>query len=288
MAAIHQFSALGTHWWIELFDQLDEQQRAVIFNDCTLFITQFEAIYSRFKSDSFVSRLNTERVVHDCDDDIITLIRYSKELFSKSNGTFNVLTGDVLEKRGYNASYSFVESTDSGVAGNPITDLIIADTTVSLTAGRLDIGGFGKGYLIDLVAERLKTVHGCTEFLINGGGDLYVTTEHGAPITIHLEHPTEPGISIGSWQIKNQGFAASSPFKRRWKTTTGTTDHIVGTHDDVASYVIAATAGEADAFATTTLLLSETDCQTLATKNHLRLARFNPATNQLWQVNHLE
>ncbi len=284
MSIIHEFPALGTTWWIELFDELSESQRAVIYDDCALFVANFEATYSRFKNNSFVSILNRERTVTDVDPSTITLLRYTKQLYLATAGHFNVLVGDTLEARGYDSTYSFRDSGEASEIGNPITDLIIDDTSVSLLKGKLDIGGFGKGYLIDLVASRLREQYECQYFLINGGGDIYVTSDHDKAITIHLEHPLLPNTSIGAISLKNEGFAASSPFKRRWKTATGETDHIVGQHDEVATYVRATTTAEADAFATTALLMSESACLALAKDNHLQIARFNPATNQLWQT----
>jgi thiamine biosynthesis lipoprotein len=279
------FQALGTTWWVEIFDHMDEKRAAAAIRDCALLSAEFENTYSRFKADSVLSKLNRDRRFENPSQMFRDIVSYGKSLYLRSDGHFNILVGHILESRGYDADYSLVPKGTEETSCNPITDLQLSDTLITLTCGKVDLGGFGKGYLINLMTEQLLT-QGIKYFLINGGGDMYATSDHGEPIKIYLEHPIKPATYLEETSLLNQGFAASSPFKRQWVHDKQVYTHIVSENalEPVASFVKAATAAEADAFATTALLLSETMCQTLCHKETIEIARFNPSTSDFWQT----
>ncbi len=281
------FTALGTTWWIELFDEVDETTRGSAKGTAASCLSTFEAMFSRFLPHSLLSQLNRDRIITNPPPLFIETLSYGQALYAKTGGIFNLLIGDTMTARGYTADYRFIPS---GSLSTPVYDprevLSITPIAVILRAGSLDIGGFGKGYVIDIMAQQLRRL-GVHHFLINGGGDLYVTSEHGAPITIHLEHPTEAGISLGSVQLFNQGFAASSPFKRSWQHKSKLLSHIMledGNVPDVATFVVAQNARDADAFATTCTLTDEATSLSLAKRANLSVARYSPDTNQLWRT----
>jgi len=252
----HTFTidALGTRWWIEIFEDISEERSAVVKDDCASFISTFEANYSRFKSNSYISILNAERELQNPSQELIDLLTFGKTKYLETNTLFNIFTGHIQEAKGYDAEYSFMMSDTIPLPGNPVTDLIISDSKIKLNgSAKIDLGGFGKGYLIDLLADFLKSTHTLKYFLINGGGDIYATSDNEKPIEIHLEHPTKPGTSVGTTTLLNQAFAASSPHKRSWTTPAGTQNHIIGNAGD-SSYIKADSAKEADVLATVKLL----------------------------------
>jgi thiamine biosynthesis lipoprotein len=249
-----------------------------------------EARFSRFLPDSLVSTLNTKRTLTTTDEDLFTLIKLGQEFYTATGGVFNCLLGEHLEAKGYDAQYSFTPKSAPTTFPNPLTDIIIEDETISLTQGKLDLGGYGKGWAIDQVAELLRQ-EGLTEFLINAGGDMYGTSEHGQPITIYLEHPLTQGTYIGSTTILHQGFAASSPYKRQWKHDGKTYTHIIDTIQREeripkvitdAVFVKAKKAVVADAFATTGLLMTPDTLLEIAFDHQLGLAFFNHTENSLF------
>lgn len=278
---VHSFEALGTKWWITVFE--DTPSLDIIFDDIERFSHAFEAKYSRFKHDSQVSILNEQGYLESPDEECQAVFRYGKELYLRTDTHFNFLTGHILEARGYNAEYTFEDNnSDALTPGNPVTDLLISAERIELLHGKVDLGGFGKGYLIDRLAERLRNEHQIESFLINGGGDMYATSDHGKPIPILVEHPTAPKKYLGRLLLMNTGFASSSPFKRIWGPD-GSLSHIVSanhTHK-VATFVLAKTTADADAFATTGLTLDANMLFTLLKKDSLTAATFDPESSQL-------
>ena len=211
------FKALGTTWWIEIFADLNDIQQTEVKDFCLLYASTYEHNYSRFKADSLLSTLNRDRVLLNPSPEFIQLLEYGKQLYLRSDTHFNLLTGHILESKGYDATYSFQDTQSGETPGNPITDLTISTEMIELRHGNIDLGGFGKGYLIDLLAKEFKNTLNLQEFLINGGGDMYATHHNGNAIEIHLEHPIKHGTTIAATNLLNQGFAASSPHRRVWQ-----------------------------------------------------------------------
>jgi thiamine biosynthesis lipoprotein len=284
----YQFQALGTKWWITIYDEKDEETLEAACGSLEGFAQEYEARYSRFKADSLVSILNRERVLEAPSEECRTLLTYGKQLYIRTNTHFNVLTGHVQEARGYDANYSFSPTDELPAPTNPVTDLLIGPDKIELTNGKIDLGGFGKGYLIDEMVTLLQEKHEVHHFLINAGGDMYATSKLGdEPIEILLEHPTKPKHFIGNVaNSRIEAFAASSPFKRIWHTDSKTYSHIITKTGvpELASFVKASTARDADAFATTSLLTDEQELLTLATHEQVDIARYNPATSRIWHT----
>ncbi len=274
-----EIKALGTIWWIEIFTEISATKKQVVYDDLLLFISNFENKYSRFKSDSLITKLNTTGNLENPDQMTINLLHKGQELFTKTDGLFNFLIGEILENRGYDAGYSFTIKETVNTKINALEDLSVSSEAIILTKGRVDLGGFGKGYLIDLIAKELKDTYKLPYFLINGGGDIYATSDNETPITIYLEHPTNPETYIGTTSLLNQGFAASSPHKRQWVVNNKKYNHIVSSENEIkidATFIKAKTAYEADAFATTVLMLDPVEIPSFAMKNDFAVA-FMPA-----------
>ena len=280
---------LGTRFYIEICEEVSPSLLEEITYDTGLFLSRFEENYSRFLPDSKVSFLNRERFFLKPDSEFIAILKYGQNLTRRSHGLFNMLLGSTLEARGYDSNYSFVPSAtkrDNVTIPDPLCDLEINSSSITLHNGNLDLGGFGKGYVIDLLATHLKITHNLKYFLINGGGDMYGTSNYGAPFIIYLEHPLEAQTYLGTTEILNQGFAASSPHKRSWVHNGTTYHHIIHTQTESpttslcdASFVIADTCVEADAFATTALMVETKEFSLIAETNRLAFATYtNPTT----------
>ncbi|HEY0964440.1 MAG TPA: FAD:protein FMN transferase [Candidatus Paceibacterota bacterium] len=280
------FEAIGTVWWIDIFDEITDETLAMVKDRCERFCAQFNERYSRFLPDSLITQLNRERVLTMPDEECRALLLYGKTLYLRSQGAFNYLTGHILEARGYDATYSFKVSPHLSALPvcNPVLDIEITEELIRLHCGNVDIGGYGKGWLIDALVTELTQCE-LRYFLVNGGGDMYATSDHNEPITIYLEHPTQPNTYLISTTLQNEGFAASSPFKRQWTDGGETYTHIVSEipTPQLAVFVKAHSATDADAFTKSALLLREEQLLKLCIEEKISCARFDPSTSELWQ-----
>jgi len=270
---------LGTTWFIEIFDSITPKTLYDAEMRTESFLSSYNAAYSRFLSNSLITRLNTERTLHNPPDVLIDIIRIGQTWFQKTKGVFNILIEEELVRRGYDSNYSFKEKTTNKplTFADPLTDITLTSTSITLSRGRVDLGGYGKGYAIDRVADILQSI-GVRYFLINGGGDIYATTDNGKPITIYLEHPTKEGVFLGETTLAHEAFASSSPYTRQWRGVTTTQNHLVQTNhatpDVIASYVKANSAVEADILATTAAL-----SPSIIKQRNYAIASYNPYTN---------
>ncbi len=278
-------AALGTTWLVELFDEVDTETADETYSLIRRFLSVFEAKYSRFKPDSVISTVNSAKILEHPDETTIELLTLGQQLYRDTGGIFNILIGEHLIARGYDADYSFAPTEEPEIIPSPLESLIITPERITLTAGHIDLGGYGKGYLIDRLADWLHE-RGFKHFLINGGGDMYATSDHGAPVTIYLEHPSAPGTYVAKTTLKNQGFAASSTHKRRWKVSGKEYSHIVDTSaekssnaDEFGIYVKAPEAVTADAWATTLLISDSQSHEVITSQNDAGFACYHPTSN---------
>jgi FAD:protein FMN transferase len=248
--------ALGTEWRFEFFQPVDSRIQRLIYDE----IYRFEALYSRFLSDSFVSLINKNRELSEYTDEFKTLLELGLTYYRQTETVFDISIGNVLEARGYDTDYTFsAKAVDE--KNTPITDLLhIGETIVLQGIGNIDLGGLGKGFLLDKLA-RIFLEHGVEYFLINGGGDIYGTSDHGQPIELLLENPIQPGHTFKSITIYNESLCASSPHKRIWSSEGKQYNHFIGSEseDPVSVFVLAPTATIADMLATTIAIRNDTD-----------------------------
>mgnify|MGYP000040437294 CR=1 FL=1 len=281
MLILDAHPALGTRWWVEVFD--GGVDPTVLAPHLTDRIEAFEARYSRFREDSLVSQLNRTGELIEPPAELLELLTDALYFAEVTDGVFNVLVGAELVRRGYDAHYSLTESEAAPAPPpDPTHALTLSPQRITLTSGSLDLGGFGKGYLIDLLVRELRESWGLAHFLINGGGDVYASSQGGAPLTIHLEDPTTPGHALGAIALFEQGFAASAGNRRRWHGRAGPVTHLVDARDPsappppTATFVVADCAAEADMWATT-LTLSGTS----GAPPGLAWAQYDPETRRL-------
>jgi FAD:protein FMN transferase len=251
MVKLGPFKKLGTMWWFEFFD-IPESNTEPLTERLLTEMDRFEKAYSRFLPDSVVTRLNDSGVLTAPSTEFCALLRIAEKAYIDTKGVFNIAVGNYLEQTGYDAQYSFESKGATPVVPVLSEVLVVDDTQITLKNGaRIDLGGFGKGYLIDRLAELLVNEKWSAQFLINGGGDMYVTHDVGSPITIGLQHPQNDS-QVGSLPLQDMGFAASSPYLRRWKDQHNKVHHhLVGNADAGAVYVVGPDALTADIWATT-------------------------------------
>tara|TARA_B100000745_G_scaffold292321_1_gene233052 strand:+ start:1299 stop:2177 length:879 start_codon:yes stop_codon:yes gene_type:complete len=250
---LQPIEALGTIWHIEFFEEVTDDE--TIRKDIARWLAEFESRYSRFRSDSWLSILNRTGEYIAPHPQFVDLLTCALEYYHTTEGVFNVAVGEQLTKSGYDAAYSFTAAAELPPVPALPEVLVITADKISLQSGLLDLGGIGKGYAIDKLAEYLQREWGLHFFLINGGGDIYATSDHNKPVTITLAHPDDRNMAIGTVDLTNTGFAVSSPQLRRWNDPqTGKSHNHLLTKHTVTSYVVAPNTAAADVWATVSCL----------------------------------
>jgi FAD:protein FMN transferase len=250
LPARYPFSALGTAWQIDTAEPLTSSLKTAIAQR----IEAFDMTYSRFREDSLIHQIATTPGTYRLPPDAPALFDFYRELYTLTDGAVTPLIGSMLERAGYDATYSLTPREQLPL---PAWDdvLTITDTELITTAPiTIDVGAAGKGYLVDTIAKLLDQ-HGVTDYVIDASGDLI---HRGATTHIvGLEHPFEPGNVIGTVPVENQSLCASATTRRAWGNGL---HHVFNPHtqrpveDITATWVLANSTMLADGLATALFL----------------------------------
>lgn len=270
MIQIKEIAALGTHWWFDLFDTPASKEQEVTDRIIER-LRAFERRYSRFLNTSLIGILNRTGTLENPTDELISLLKFGQKLYTDTNGAFNFLSAHTQVTRGYGSPETVRRAAHNSAPADPTADLAIGERQITLSRGAVDLGGFGKGWIIDDIARILRTSLKTRHFLINGGGDIYATTlPDGSPIDILIEHPTEKNRFIAKVPLRNRGFAGSGTHKRRWQNSGAQHHHIIAQHTaDTAAHIVAETAVTADVFATLACAVAPQDAPKMLKENNL-------------------
>jgi thiamine biosynthesis lipoprotein len=213
----HRFRAMGTE--IELLVEADEATSAL--GAAEEEFHRLEALLSRFRDNSELSRLNAEGSLA-AGPDLLRVVELAIAANERTGGRFDITIYDALVAAGYDRSFELLpaDAAEAGAAsaGRP-TGVRMEDGVIQLDAGvRLDLGGIGKGYTCDRAAEVLATAGPC---LVNAGGD--IATRAGT-WTVGVETAT------GSLTLELSGgsaLATSGRDLRRWRRAGRELHHLI-------------------------------------------------------------
>ena len=181
----HRFRAMGTE--IELLVEASEATSALAAAEEEFH--RLEALLSRFRDDSELSRLNATGSLA-AGPDLLRVVELALVANTRTDGRFDITIHDALVAAGYDRSFEFVAADDATPVSPPLWrsgGVEVRDGVIFLDDGiRLDLGGIGKGYACERAAEILATAGPC---LVNAGGD--IATRAGA-WTVAVETASEP------------------------------------------------------------------------------------------------
>jgi thiamine biosynthesis lipoprotein len=191
---------------------------------------QWEECFSRFRSDSQLSRLNAAAGAAVRGEDVVLdLLDAVKVAVRHTGGRFDPSVLPALEAIGYDRSIERVGSSPRLAAGEPQPaagprgwDSVRIDRPggeVQLPPGmRIDLGGVAKGAFVDRLASELRSwPGGC----VDAGGDLLVwgSPPDGDRWRIGIEDPFQPerdALVAGILDCRVVGVATSGTYCRRW------------------------------------------------------------------------
>lgn len=179
---------------------------------------RFEARFSRFRPTSELTVFNqgTGGLVSS---QLFALLSTCATYYHATDGIFDPTVLPTLEDLGYPGA-STGERTSASSLG--FDQVILDPATQSAKKPRdvkLDLGGIGKGYAVDMVTQELYTF-GYTNFLVDAGGDIYAAgtnEEAGYPFwAIDVENPAQPRQSLATVLLRDEAIATSGRNRRTW------------------------------------------------------------------------
>jgi thiamine biosynthesis lipoprotein len=244
------FEAIGTKWHIDIYRELDEAEKSDLFSKIKDRIDIFDKTYSRFRTDSLVTKMSKESGVFTLPPDAEPMLSLYRDLYVRTDGLVTPLIGNLISDAGYDAQYSLKQKNK--LEKPPTWDEAMDYQHPTLLIKKpvlLDFGAAGKGYLVDLVGKVLEE-NNINEYCIDAGGD--ILHKAAKMIRIGLEDPEDTKKVIGVGILGNGSICGSAGNRRKWGDFT----HIINPRtltsptEIIAVWVMADTALLADAIAT--------------------------------------
>lgn len=211
----HSFEAIGTQWTVDVYQEMTKVEDAELLQYILSRIDAYDRVYSRFRSDSVVSKMAHEAGEYQLPPDSDALFALYEQLYELTEGTFTPLIGSVLVAAGYDSSYSLRPTK----LQQPLTwEEVLRFSNQCVTLKKpaiLDFGAAGKGHLVDIISSLLKR-QGMTEFCVDASGDIFYATEGTEQLRVGLENPNNFEQVVGVASIINQSICGSAGNRRKW------------------------------------------------------------------------
>lgn len=272
----HEFKAIGTE--IAISAALDPGQQHLLL-EAQKAIFDFEKRFSRFVAGNELSLLNDS---NDEEQEVSVLmadmLTEAKRYYLETGTIFDPTIIGSLESAGYDRSFDKIIANQDGLKDvlpkNPIkpyerqfrlSDLDISGQTVRRPRGlRIDLGGIGKGYIVDLLGSGIFS--GVSDYWISAGGDIIASGSQpgGQGWNIGVQNPTSPEDDAFSIDTKGAklGIATSGIIKRQgsgWNHIIDPRTGLPVANDILSVTAISSSAMRADIFAKTVLILGDED-----------------------------
>ena len=210
------FRAMGTT--IELHVEADDATAA--FDAAEAEFERLEQVMSRFRPDSELSRLNDAGSL-EVSSDLAEVVELALAARERTGGRFDPTVHDAVVGAGYDRTFDELPPARDGDARPApcLGDVAVAGRRVSIAPGfRLDLGGIGKGYAAERVAELLALAG---PSLVSAGGDVAV---RGVPAEGIWPVAVDDELTLG---LEHGGLATSGTERRRWRVGGAVQHHLI-------------------------------------------------------------
>ena len=221
-----EFSGLGTTWAV-LIDE--DTIPAHLLQEVNDLASEFEQKYSRFIPDSEISKINDiADGHHTISPELVQMLAFGLRLKNETGSAFDPNVAHVLEDYGYDRHLSLQRKRATQKRRKRGRFWLDGNTLITRGEVKLDLGSWGKGFLIDQIGSYLRG-RGVKYFLVDGGGDMYGTAKRdGSRWNVALEHPIAADEAFGVIDLRRQAIAGSGSQKRK----IGSFHHLIDTGTD--------------------------------------------------------
>lgn len=184
-------------------------------------VRRIEARYSRYNPDSLLSEIN--RVAHvgesiAVDEETGGLLDYAYACYRNSDRLFDISCGILREAWDFSSNTLPDKETIERLLAKVGMDKILwnsPDLKFLVPGMELDLGGIGKEYAADRVAEICVSM-GIQHGLVDLGGDINVFGPHvnTDPWLIGIRHPEQNESIMGNVEVYQGALASSGDYER--------------------------------------------------------------------------
>lgn len=203
-----QSYVFGTLVDISIYGENEERARSL----SNQILQNFQSLHNRLHAwkpiaegkPSELGQLNKtferNRMLTNISPDLAAMLADAKMLSVKSHGLFNPAIGHLIGTWGFQRDeFSAVDINDRRIktlvkASPSMSDIVLENNTAysKNSSVKLDLGGYAKGYALDLASQYLRKQH-VNNALINIGGNIIAIGKHGdKPWRVGIQHPRAP------------------------------------------------------------------------------------------------
>ncbi|MBF0464626.1 MAG: FAD:protein FMN transferase [Nitrospirae bacterium] len=213
------FTAMGTSCTLFIYSTQNRANKAAQYAISEA--RRIEARYSRYRSDSVLSKINRAAEVGasvKVDEETAAILDYAYSCYLKSGGLFDITSG--VLRRAWDFSRSSLPNQQSIDELLPLIGLekIIWESprlTFTIPGMEMDFGGICKEYASDRAADLCKE-QGIKHGLVDLGGDITVIgpIPDDKPWHIEIRNPETPDTAITTVDVISGSLATSGNYER--------------------------------------------------------------------------
>lgn len=193
---------------------------------------RFDQAFSSYKPDSQLSLVNQNaaQTPQKISDEFIFLIQQSLRFHKITNGLFDISYAAIGQNYDYRAAQKPTEDAIDQALPLVNANGLILDTQAKTLAFqrpgmRIDLGGIGKGYVVDRAIELLQA-KGVTNASVFAGGDSRFYGAHGdRPWVMGIRHPRSAEEFAVKMPIENAAVSTSGDYERFFIDAAGQRHH---------------------------------------------------------------
>ena len=261
------FDAMGTQVTVQVPALAEDAESSITAHVAHLF-AQAELVFSRFRPDSELSRLNSAAGPFVVSDLMFDALARAADHARATRGIFDPTVGAALACAGYDRSFAAGELDADAEPRRPAIVPLGVDAwtldpathTVQLGPGvQLDLGGLVKGLTVDRAAALLRGAGA-----VDAGGDAVLrgAGPDGEGWLVDVEDPFDPASTVLTFRARDEAVATSAANRRAWRRGGLSMHHLIDPRtgapadtDLVQATVVAATAERADVLAKVAFVL---------------------------------
>lgn len=215
-----EFKAMGTPCDIQLFAHAEAKARHAA-DTAIADVQRLEALYSRYKTDSFLSEINRVAAAGgsiSVDDETASLLDYAVTCYEQSDGLFDITSG-ILRRawkfdQGKLPEQALIDELLDKVGWHKVSWKRPV-LTFSVLGMEIDFGGVVKEYAVDRAASLCYGL-GIRHGVVNLGGDIKVIgpRDDGSPWRIGIRHPRSKDALLDTILLYEGALASSGDYER--------------------------------------------------------------------------
>jgi len=215
-----EFKAMGTPCDIQLFASSKAEAKQAA-NLAIADVQRLETLYSRYKTDSFLSEINRVAATGGSirvDDETACLLDYAVTCYEQSDGLFDITSG-ILRRawkfdQGKLPEQSLIDELLEKVGWHKVVWKRPV-LTFNVPGIEIDFGGVVKEYAVDR-AGALCLSQGIKHGVVNLGGDIKVIgpRDDGSPWRVGIRHPRNKDELLDTLLLYEGALASSGDYER--------------------------------------------------------------------------